>query len=232
MGTTVQLTLIGRQRDNTGEETVTKTAAAAEYYDKNGTLYLLYEEFPECSEIGAEMQKNNRDAAEIQMDSSTPAKIPKSNGAVVHNRIKYKDNLLEVTRNGAINTRMVFESGKEHMTDYATPYGCLRLGILTHSIEAISPTTNKRLPDSPSAPIAPESDAIAPDQSRKLPDSPSVPAPPKPDTIPPAKNEECLYHNSTENWNNMMIRASYSLTADGQPICDCELEIMISFERI
>ena len=196
MGTTVQLTLIGRQRDSAGEETVTKSTVMAEYYEKNGTLYLLYEENPECSETVTEIQKNNRDAAEIK----------KSSGSVVHNRIKYKDNLLEVTRNGAINTRMVFERGKEHMTDYATPYGCLRLGILTHSLEMISPNNNKRHPDFH-----------------------SVPTVAKPDAIPQDDEVQCLHYNLTESLNEMIIRTSYSLTAEGQPVSDCKLEIVISF---
>lgn len=237
MGTTVQLTLIGYQRDSAGEETVTKSTATAEYYEKNGTLYLLYEENPDCSETVTEIQKNNRDAAEIQKnnedvaqiqnnssaaakiqkdsntaskikkDSSTVAKIPKNSGTVVHNRIKYKDNLLEVTRNGAINTRMVFESGKEHMTDYATPYGCLKLGILTHSLEMISPSNNKWHPGSP-----------------------SVPTMAKPDAISQTDEVQCLHYNLTEHLNKMIIRTNYSLTAEGQPVSDCKLEIVISFE--
>ena len=219
MGTTVQLTLIGHQRDSAGEETITKSTATAEYYEKNGTLYLLYDENPECSETVTEIQKNNRDTAEIhknnqdiaknQKNSSAAAKIPKNSGAVVHNRIKYKDNLLEVTRNGAINTRMVFESGKEHMTDYATPYGCLRLGILTHSLEIISPNNNKRHPDSQ-----------------------SVPTVAKPDAIPRDDEVECLHYNLTEHLNEMIIRTSYSLTAEGQSVSDCKLEIVISFEKM
>lgn len=58
------------------------------------------------------------------------------NGGAIKNRIKLKDLLLEVTRRGAVNTRMVFEAGKEHMTEYATPLGTLHMGVLTHSVAA------------------------------------------------------------------------------------------------
>ncbi len=209
MGTIVQLTLIGRQRDSAGEETVTKSTATAEYYEKNGTLYLLYKEPSESSETAAETKNNSGDTAEIQKDSEDAAEIPKKGEAVVHNRIKYKDNLLEVTRNGTINTRMVFENGKEHITDYATPYGCLRLGILTHSLEIIPSGNSKRNSASPSIPTAP-----------------------KPDAIPRNKVNELPHNHYTINLNEIIIRTSYSLTAEGQPVSDCNLEIRIKFPSI
>ena len=100
----VALTLIGRQRDPESGETVTKLSAAAECFERNGALYIFYEE-------------------------ST------KDGGTIKNRIKLKDLLLEVTRKGAMNNCMIFETGREHMTEYTTPFGCLQMGILTHSIE-------------------------------------------------------------------------------------------------
>lgn len=100
----VLLTLTGRQRDGEGNETVTQFSAPAEYYERNGCLYVLYEETAE-------------------------------NGELTKNTIKLRAGMLEVTRRGAINTRMVFEEGFEHMTDYATSLGVLRLGINTHSVK-------------------------------------------------------------------------------------------------
>ena len=55
-------------------------------------------------------------------------------GGVIKSRIKLKDLLLEVTRRGSVNTYMVFEAGKEHMTEYATPSGTLHMGVFTHSV--------------------------------------------------------------------------------------------------
>ena len=104
MGRNVALTLTGCQRDPEGYETVTKLSAAAECFERNGALYILYEESME-------------------------------DGGTVKSRIRLKDLLLEVTRKGAINTCMIFETGKEHMTEYATPFGNLQMGIRTHSIK-------------------------------------------------------------------------------------------------
>lgn len=99
----VLLTLTGRQRDPSGVETVTELSAEAECYERNGSLYILYEERAE-------------------------------DGSLSKNVIKHKSDLLELTRKGAVSTCMVFEPGKEHMADYTTAFGLLRLGILTESV--------------------------------------------------------------------------------------------------
>ena len=104
MDRNVELTLTGCQRDPEGNETVTKLSAAAECFERNGILYILYEESTE-------------------------------DGGTVKSRIKLKDLLLEVTRKGGVNTCMIFETGREHMTEYTTPFGSLQMGIFTHSIE-------------------------------------------------------------------------------------------------
>lgn len=104
MDRNVTLTLTGCQQDPDDGETVTKLSAAAECFERNGALYILYEESTE-------------------------------DGGTVKSRIKLKNLLLEVTRKGAMNTCMIFEAGKEHMTEYATPFGNLQMGIRTHSVK-------------------------------------------------------------------------------------------------
>lgn len=101
----VQLTLIGRQLDPEGSETVTELTTEAECYERNGSLYILYQERSE-------------------------------DGSLTQNIIKRKRHMLEVTKKGSVNTCMTFEPGREHMTDYVTPFGLLRLGILTDSVES------------------------------------------------------------------------------------------------
>lgn len=105
MNNQVQLTLIGRQRDPSGIETVTELSADAEFYERNGSLYILYEEKSE-------------------------------DGSLTKNVIKHKNNMLELIKKGTVNTCMVFEPGRDYMTDYATPFGLLRLGILTDSVKS------------------------------------------------------------------------------------------------
>lgn len=55
-------------------------------------------------------------------------------GIVSKNILKLRGGVLELTKKGAVNTRMVFQEGTAHRTDYATPWGCLKLDVLTHSV--------------------------------------------------------------------------------------------------
>ncbi len=99
-----QLTVIGTQRDESGEELTTQTTAAAEYFIKNDSHYILYEE---------------------HLDDAPEA---------TKNIIKLKNNILELTKKGAANVHMVFEPGREHTTLYSTPFGTLPLGIRTDTV--------------------------------------------------------------------------------------------------
>lgn len=108
MAETVKLSLTGIQRDEAGGENITRTCAEAEYYERNGSVYLLYEEMPQES------------------------------GSAVKNTLKLKGSVLELTRRGPVNTHMIFEAGTEHPSDYTTPYGRLQIGVRTHSLEVSS----------------------------------------------------------------------------------------------
>lgn len=94
----ISVTVKGVQRDDTAEISRTEIAASGEYYFKNGSHYIFYEE---------------------TLDS----------GERIKNSIKLKGNLLELNRKGAVNSRMVFETGKSHAADYATPFGLLRMEV-------------------------------------------------------------------------------------------------------
>lgn len=104
----VRLTLTGIQYDEAGEQTVTEMSCAAEYYFKNESHYIFYEETAEDT------------------------------GAITKNAIKFKGSTLEQHKRGAVNSHMIFEQGREHITQYATPLGSLTLGILTQRTEIIS----------------------------------------------------------------------------------------------
>ncbi len=103
----VQLILTGRQTDEFGAESVTETKAEAEYYEKNGTLYIFYDETPEGTK------------------------------AVVKNTIKFKNNVLEMTKKGIWNTRMVFDCSGDFQADYQTPFGNLQMDIHTTQVNCV-----------------------------------------------------------------------------------------------
>ena len=75
------------------------------YYLKNGKHYILYDEAIADTDI------------------------------VTHNTVKAAPGQVEVAKNGAVETRMVFESGKKTMANYLTPLGLIVLGLTTVDIK-------------------------------------------------------------------------------------------------
>lgn len=55
-------------------------------------------------------------------------------GKMTKNRIKITSESIEMTKQGGINTRMVFVTGQKQYTCYATPFGEMTLGITTKKI--------------------------------------------------------------------------------------------------
>lgn len=76
-----------------------------EYYFRNGSHYLRYEE--------------------MQEDFEQPT----------INYIKLSPEGVEVRKKGLINVHMVFEQGKKNMTFYTTPFGTLQMGIAATGLE-------------------------------------------------------------------------------------------------
>lgn len=79
--------------------------AIGEYYEKNGTHYILYDEVIEGASISDK------------------------------NMIKIGPDRVEVTKKGASSALMVFEEGKKSVTNYQTPYGEIFMGIDVFRIE-------------------------------------------------------------------------------------------------
>ncbi|MCM1043875.1 MAG: DUF1934 domain-containing protein [Candidatus Gastranaerophilales bacterium] len=100
----VELTIRGLHAEDGAGITPLETVTWAEYFNKNNNHYLLYQEKQEGME--------------------SPSKC----------QIKFAPGLLELNRQGAVATRMVFEEGKKHLSHYFMPYGELLLGIDTKSV--------------------------------------------------------------------------------------------------
>lgn len=100
----VLVTVKGVQQDDAGEISRMGTAVPGEYYYRNGSHYIFYTETAEDS------------------------------GEGIQTVLKLKEGQLELTRKGAVNSRMIFEQGRRHVTDYATPFGSLRLETATSRI--------------------------------------------------------------------------------------------------
>ena len=100
----VLLAITGMQFDLTAEESNIQTITAAEYYERNNGRYVLFEETDEDS------------------------------GQKTKGMLKFKDNLLEVTKSGFVNVHMIFEENKKSLTNYATLFGDILIGIDTRKI--------------------------------------------------------------------------------------------------
>lgn len=95
----VLLAIKGLQFGVTEEETDVETVTSAEYYKKNNSHYVIYEEACEGFE------------------------------GTTKNIIKFRDESLDLTKRGLVNVHMVFEENKKNMTNYSTPFGDILIGI-------------------------------------------------------------------------------------------------------
>lgn len=82
-----------------------ETAVQAQYFGKDRNRFVIYEE----------------------RDEQFPEPIK--------SRIKFREDYLEITRQGFVNTHMVFEKDKKNPAQYRMPYGDIQLETNTHSIE-------------------------------------------------------------------------------------------------
>lgn len=94
------------------ETAVSESATIGAYYEKNGSHYILYEENIE----GAQKP--------------------------VKNKLKCRENLVELIRSGGINVHMTFEEEEKHMADYHTPYGMIAFIIDTKKL-CVTKETNR-----------------------------------------------------------------------------------------
>jgi uncharacterized beta-barrel protein YwiB (DUF1934 family) len=102
----VLLTLQGLQFDQSVEDAEKiETVTVGDYYKKNDRHYVIYDEVTEG------------------FTQST------------RNRLKFSEGMLELSRNGLVNTHLVFQKNKKNMTTYNTPFGQILIGIDTKKIE-------------------------------------------------------------------------------------------------
>lgn len=106
----VLITIQGLQMDaeaqNDEEMDKIESIYPGEYYFRNGSHYILYDELME--------------------GETTPIK----------NVIKLREKEFTLTKKGIINTQMVFTEGRKNMTSYETPFGNIMIALDTEKIEA------------------------------------------------------------------------------------------------
>lgn len=71
------------------------------YYNKNGKHYILFDEV-----------------------------VPETK-EIIKTRLKIEPNRIEITKGGALNTRLLFEKDRINVSQYNTPYGDITIGTTT-----------------------------------------------------------------------------------------------------
>ena len=102
----VLLTLQGLQFDQREEDAdKIEMVTVGDYYKKNGKHYVIYEE------------------------------VTEGFTQTTKNRLKFSEDMLELSRNGLVNMHMVFQENKKNLTNYNTPFGQILIGIDTKKIQ-------------------------------------------------------------------------------------------------
>jgi uncharacterized beta-barrel protein YwiB (DUF1934 family) len=102
----VMVTLSGLHMADEEQDTV-EVVHMGEYYERNGTHYILFDELLE--------------------GISQPVK----------NRIKIKDGYLEVQKHGPVSAKLIFEQGKAQCSTYKVPYGSFCLTTCTTGVQFV-----------------------------------------------------------------------------------------------
>lgn len=101
----VLVTVIGVQKDEAGEENRIELISVGKHYCKNGVHYILYED----SEISG-------------MEGTTTL-------------LKVADGSVSLIRKGKIMQEQYFALDKKSLSTYTTPYGRLKLSVLTKKLD-------------------------------------------------------------------------------------------------
>ena len=104
MNKDVTIKIKGVQKYSEEERVETVTEAAAEYYFRNGGHFVKFEE-------------------EAEGFTETSKCL-----------LKVRDDLIEMTKKGLVDSHMIFEEGKLHTTNYKTPFGVTMMGVQTKHV--------------------------------------------------------------------------------------------------
>lgn len=101
----VMISIRGLQFMEGDAEDNIETVQQGEYYFRNGSHYLLFDEYME--------------------GFREPVKT----------MLRFKNRELTLTRRGLLSVQMLFEEGKKNLSSYRTPYGMIMIGLDTSRVE-------------------------------------------------------------------------------------------------
>lgn len=109
----VTLKIRGKQTNNEGEQNTIELITEGKFYEKNGIYYLIYNE----SEISG-------------MEGATTT-------------LKVEKERVSMKRFGNGSSRLIFEKGKKHKTEYQTLYGEMEMEVTTKKLDVNINNTGK-----------------------------------------------------------------------------------------
>ncbi len=86
------------------EESVVSVTAFGKLYDRNGKLYVTYEE--------------------VTDEEPVPDKV----------MLKISDSSFEMTRKGLLTSNFIYEKETAHKSDYVTPFGIFKMSVFTKDL--------------------------------------------------------------------------------------------------
>lgn len=104
-----------RDRTEQEEDDVIELMVGGQYYFRNGTHYLLYEE---------------------TMEGFTE---------ITQNLVKFRGDFMEVRKKGTVNVTMTFEKGQKNISMYKTPFGMLEMEFETKKVSIKNVGTNMEI---------------------------------------------------------------------------------------
>lgn len=126
------------QTDGTGEIQRMETRSRGRLSEREGVLYVLYEESAgekECPPQG-EQNAGRKPLREAQGLAAGDKPLSGRKKAVTRNLLKIECDPLRASlkKSGEISWKMCFEAGKRDCSEYRTPYGALSIGASTEKI--------------------------------------------------------------------------------------------------
>lgn len=122
--------VISAQRNADGETQIFETGSKGRLSEREGALYVLYEENIE------EVQEKTGTASETSGRAAAKTGGKAAPGMNVKNLLKIEEEPLRVSlkKSGAVTWRMVFEQGKRMGSEYGTPCGMLQIDAETEHV--------------------------------------------------------------------------------------------------
>ena len=128
----------------------TKSEAVGMYRSENGTHIIEYEEYLEDVPAAAAKKPSAQNTVSVA-DPGASGTGAQTTGAApggsiaTYNLVQITPSSMTVTRQGSVESVLRFEQGKEHVSEYKTPFGAMKSRVFTTRYATYSLEKGNRL---------------------------------------------------------------------------------------